>query len=93
MPALLAEMRSDLRDCPLSRVLIPMKKRWCYWGEGHELSYFYEEHPNLDSQVRILESVGAIRDVTSGSNVKKYLMTEGFVDFLGVAEQSRSTAG
>lgn len=93
MPALLAEMRSDLRDYPLSRVLIPMKKGWCYWGEGHELSYFYEEHPNLDSQVLILESVGAIRDVTRGSNVKKYLMTEEFVDFLGVAEQSRSTAG
>lgn len=82
MPGLLAEMRKDLSDYPLSREFVLLKKGWSYWPHGHELSYYYEDHPELDNKVRILQNIGLITDVTY-NNVSRYIMNEEFVRYLG----------
>jgi len=81
MPALLIEMRKDLLEHPLSREFVLLKKGWSYWARGHELVYFYEDHPALDSMMLIMENRGAIRDITF-NNVKRYVMTEELVEYL-----------
>jgi hypothetical protein len=64
MPALIAEMRADLRENPLRREFVVLKKAWSYWGKGNELVYFYDDHEELDSQLQVLASLGLIREIT-----------------------------
>ena len=81
MPDLLAEMRKDLAARPLSREFVILKKVWRYWGRGHELVYYLDDHPELEIELLILQNHGLIRDITF-NNVKRYIFTEEFVRYL-----------
>jgi hypothetical protein len=81
MPDLIAEMRKDLTDNPLSREFVALKKSGAYWSKGHELAYFYEEHPDLDNKLRILESLGLVQDITY-NNTKRFVVTEKLAEYL-----------
>ena len=48
------------------------------------LRYYYDDHPDLDDKIRILESLGLVKDVTRGSNIRYYLITEPFADYLKI---------
>jgi hypothetical protein len=82
MPELIAEMRVDLKGSPLARRFVCMKKGWSVWTDA--LRYYYDDHPNLDDKVRILQSLGLVTDVTRGTNIRYYLITESFADYLKI---------
>jgi hypothetical protein len=82
MPALLAEMRTDLAAYPLRREFIVKKRSWSYWSNGNELVYYYEDHPELDDKLRLLESSSLVRGTTY-NNVKRYLILEELAEYLG----------
>jgi hypothetical protein len=82
MPDLLEEIRTDLAAQPLSREFVLLKKAWSYWPGGNELSYFYEDHPELDNKLRILQNYGLVQEITF-NEVKRYIFTEGFVRYFG----------
>jgi hypothetical protein len=82
MPALLAEMRQDLADNTLRRELVVLKRNWSYWAKGNELFYFYDDHPELDNMLLILQNEGLIQDITY-NNTKRYLMSEQLAEYLG----------
>jgi hypothetical protein len=82
MPDLLAEMRKDLIDYPLSREFVVLKKGWSYCASGHELEYYFEDHPELENKLRILLNYGLIQDVTH-TNVSRYVISEKFARYLG----------
>lgn len=81
MPDLLAEMRNDLVQYPLSREFVLLKRSWTYWARGEELMYYFDDHPQLKNQVMILENCGLVTDVTRTS-VDRYRMSEDFVECL-----------
>jgi hypothetical protein len=90
MPTLLAEMRADLQKHPIAREFILFKKSWSYNGDGRLLlTYFYDDHPDLDSKILIMQNVGVIRDITF-NNVKRYAMQEELVDYLRVPSSAGS---
>ncbi len=82
IPDLLAEMRKDLTENPLSREFVVLKKGWSYWASGHELVYYFEDHPQLENKLRILLNNGLIQDVTH-TNVSRYVLSEKFARYLG----------
>lgn len=82
MPNLLAEMRNDLAEHPLRREFVVLKKTWSYWAKGNELFYFYEDHPELDGMLQVLENLGLVREITY-NNTKRFLITEQLADYLG----------
>lgn len=82
MPALLAEMRQDLAANPLRRELVILKRGWSYWANGNELVYYYDDHPELDSKLLILQNEDLIRDIRY-NDVKRYLMSERLAEYLG----------
>ena len=81
MPALLDEMRDDLAQHPLSREFVLLKRSWSYWAGGEELVYYFDDHPQLESKVNILENHGLVNNVTR-TNVDCFRMTEGFIEYL-----------
>jgi hypothetical protein len=82
MPALIAEMRQDLAAHPLRREFVVIKRSWSYRAKGNELFYYYDEHPDLDDKLLILENEALIRDITY-NNTKRYVLTEELADYLG----------
>ena len=86
MPVLLEEMREDLTNHPTTRMFIVLMRGWIYNplpGETFFI-YFIDEHDDLDGKLRILGSLGLIREI-SFNNVKRYEFTEDFVDYLAQA--------
>ena len=81
MPELLAEMRKDLAENPLGREFVILKKTWRYWAKGNELVYYYEEHPDLDNKLRILQNLGLIEDIAF-NDVARYVVSEEFAEYL-----------
>ena len=81
MPDLLTEMRKDLRANPLSREFVVLKKSWSYWSKGYELAYFYDDHPDLDNKIRILDSLALVKDITY-NNTKRFIITERLAEYL-----------
>lgn len=79
MPDLLSEMRNDLREYPLRREFVLLKKNWRYWPGGNELAYYYDDHPELDGMIHVLLNHELINDVTF-NEVARYTMTEELVD-------------
>jgi hypothetical protein len=82
MPDLLTEMREDLTKHALSREFVILEKRWTYWASGHELVYYFEDHPELENKIRILVNHDLIRDITHTS-VSRYVISEKFARYLG----------
>ena len=91
MPDLLDEIRKDLRERPLTREFVLLKKIRTYWPGGQEASYFYEDHPDLENKVRVLQNYALVREITF-NDVKRYVLTETLARYLGalVADFTRT---
>ena len=82
MPVLLEEMRDDLKKNPLHREFVLFKRVWSYNGDGNQiLFYYYDDHPDLDNKIRILENCHLIQEITY-NNVKRYRLSEDIVEYL-----------
>ncbi|MHB0878432.1 MAG: hypothetical protein ACYC5O_20545 [Anaerolineae bacterium] len=82
MPDLLAEMRDDLRDCPTNREFVLLGSRWVYNSGGKPfVSYYFENHADLENKMHVLENLGLIRDIAF-NDVKRYVMSEKLADYL-----------
>jgi hypothetical protein len=81
MPDMFNEMRNDLTTHPLSREFVILKKSWTYLAKGNELVYYFEDHPELENKLLILENHGLIREITY-SNVSRYIMSEELANYL-----------
>ena len=82
MPALFAEMRSDLESSPMKREFILMFKTAMYnAGRRKPLSYHYEDHEDLADKVGLLVNEGVVTDITYNS-VDRYMMSEALVEYL-----------
>jgi len=82
MPDIINEMREDLAKNPLSREFVILKRIWTYCASGHELVYYFEDHPELENKLRILLNHGLIQDITR-TNVSRYVISEMFARYLG----------
>ncbi len=82
MPALLAEMRQDVSAHPLAREFVVIKRNWVYLAKGNELVYYYDDHPDLDDKLRILENERLVQDITY-NKAKRYVLTERLAEYLG----------
>jgi hypothetical protein len=75
-------MRNDLATNPLSREFVVLKRGWLYNSGGENfLAYHYDDHPELDGTLQILQNLGLIRDATR-TNVKRFRFMEELVDYL-----------
>jgi hypothetical protein len=81
VPELLAEMQTDLSVSPFKREFVLLKRGWAFWNGGTAFEYYFDDHPDLDSKVQILENMDLVRDVTN-KNVKRYRMAEELVEYL-----------
>ena len=75
MPDLISEMRKDLTSNPLSREFVILKKSWSYWPKGYELEYYFDDHPDLENKLHILQNYGLIQEITY-NNVSRYIISE-----------------
>lgn len=81
MPALLEEMREDIRNNPTTREFVILKRSWIYNSDGPCFVYYLDEHENLEGKLQILANLGFIREITYNS-VRRFLFQEEFVDYL-----------
>ncbi|PPD59154.1 hypothetical protein [Dehalogenimonas etheniformans] len=82
MPKLLAEMRKDLVENPLKREFVLLQRSWIYNSkDGHELVYYYDDHPELDNMLHILQNRYLVKDITH-NNVARYVIDEKFARYL-----------
>jgi hypothetical protein len=81
MPTLLAEMRQDLVQYPLRREFVILKRAWSYWPKGNELFYHFDDHPELLSELQILENYGLVHEITY-NNTRRYIVSEELVEYL-----------
>ena len=81
LPDLISEMKADLADNPLSREFVLLEKKWSYGAAGNQLAYYFDDHPELENKIRILQNYNLINDITC-SSVARYVMTEEFAAFL-----------
>ena len=82
MPALIAEMRKDLRENIFTREFIIRSKKWTYNGsEKMIFSYFFEDHDHLHGKLTMCENYGAVVNITH-NNTDRYEFTEDFAEFL-----------
>ncbi|MEZ8792587.1 YtxH domain-containing protein [Vibrio splendidus] len=82
---LLQEMKQDLKnpDFKFHREFFLLSRSWSFNHAGKFLAYYFEEHEDLEQQLKILESHGLILDVTEyGKNVKKYQFSEHLAEHL-----------
>jgi hypothetical protein len=84
MPALLEEMREDLRNHPTSREFVILKRSWVYNARGFYLAYYLDEHEDLEGKLQVLINLGLIREITY-NNVRRFVLEEPFVDYLTAA--------
>jgi hypothetical protein len=84
MPGLIAEMRADLsREGDESvREFYLAKKTWKVNWSDPCFAYYYEDHPSLGSEIKILENYGFVVDISTGQNLKACRMMEAFVELL-----------
>ena len=81
-PRLVAEMRDDLQQGPLTREFILLGRGWLYnSGQTPCFAYYFEEHDDLLAVMTIMEHAGAIYSVKY-NDVDRYNFTEEFVLFL-----------
>jgi len=80
MPKLLAEMRQELMNHPLRREFVLLKRIWTYHFGGSELIYYYDDHPDLDGQMRILENLDLVEFLKD--NPRRYVMQENLAQYL-----------
>lgn len=83
MPELIADIKKGLtkEGYELTRELFITSNRFVLNVENPYFVYYFEEHKNLQGKMHILENYRFVIDMTS-TNVKKYRLTEEFVDLL-----------
>jgi hypothetical protein len=81
IPDLLAEIRADLADHRLFREFVLLEKGSVYNHRENYLVYYFEDHPELENQVRILENHGFVKN-TKYNNVARYVMSEELAEYL-----------
>ena len=82
IPQLIEEMRTDLKEHPLWREFILLRRGLIYNASKPDFfTYFYDDHESLDSKTQILVNYGATVDITFNS-VKRYNFSEEFVEYL-----------
>jgi hypothetical protein len=85
MPALIAEMKSDLEldNSQLVREFFVIERRSVAMGRSSKprFAYYVEDHKQLHGQLEVLDNRGYIIDVTSG-NTPVFRMTEEFVQLV-----------
>ena len=81
MPELLAEMREDLSENRLKREFVLLKKSWSYWAKGNELIYYFDDHPELQEKIQILENYDLVNNITY-NNVERFVFQEPFAEYL-----------
>ena len=81
MPALLEEMREDLRNNPTTREFVVLKRAWSYNSHGPYPVYYLDEHEDLEGKLQVLANLGHVHDVTN-NNVRRFCFQEDFVDYL-----------
>jgi hypothetical protein len=81
MPALLEQMREDVRTNPTSREFVILKRGWIYNSSGPYLAYFLDEHEDLEGKLQVLVNLGLIQEITY-NNVRRFVFQEEFVDYL-----------
>lgn len=85
MPALLEEMREDLRNHPTTREFVVLKRAWAYnSGRSLYLAYYLDDHEDLEAKLQVLANLEMIREITY-NNVRRFLFAEEFVDYLSGA--------
>ena len=81
MPDLISEMKNDLSDQnqDLIREFFIAKKVWTInFGEERRFIYYEEEHPRIWEMVNVLDNLGYVTKVKSGT-APIYRMNEDFV--------------
>ncbi len=82
MPDLLTEMRKDLSEHPLTREIIILSRSWVYSStKERDTIYYYEDHPDLEDKLRILQNHRLIQDIRY-TNTPRYVMSERFAEYL-----------
>jgi len=83
LPALLAEMRKDLKENPFAREFVLLGKHWMYNPDPNKpvLNYVFEEHPHLRDKLRMLEQYNLIQEITF-NKVDRFIFSEEFVSYL-----------
>ena len=81
VPDLLAEMRNDLTHNPFRREFVLLKRCWSYWGSDTEFIYYFDDHPELEGKVRILQNAGLVEEITE-ANVRRFAISEALVTYL-----------
>jgi hypothetical protein len=81
LPGLLAKMREDIKEFPLRRDFVLENGPGQYAMATTWFAYYYNDFPELDGMVRILENLGLTRDVSHG-NEKRFVITEELADYL-----------
>jgi hypothetical protein len=82
MPDLFREMREDFKRSPLVRQCVLLGKSWMCGSVVPEFRYFFEVHPNLQSQFQILENHGLVQSVYA-KIVTRYRISEDLATYLG----------
>jgi hypothetical protein len=81
IPELLDEIRTDLKDKPLWREAVLMKKTWVFNGE-HIFQYYYDEHDDLAAKFQILENHNLVSQIGYDASTPIYRFSEAFVESL-----------
>src|SRR5882762_5599439 len=81
MPNLVAEMRADLTDNPLGREFILLERSWIYNHRGNTLVYYFDDHPELENEIRILENREFVKNAKY-NNGARYVMSEELAEYL-----------
>lgn len=81
MPALVEEMREDLRDNPTTREFVVLKRGWAYNSHGPYLAYYLDEHEDLEGKLQVLLNYGFVHEITY-NNVRRFRFQEEFADYL-----------
>lgn len=83
MPSLVAEMRGDIVGAPFTREFIILSKQWCYNGDPEKpiFYYYFEDHDNLKSMLKVMQNYGAIIETTY-NNTDRFEFTEDFAEYL-----------
>lgn len=81
MPALLEEMREDIRNNPTTREFVVLKRGWVYNSRKPYLAYYLDEHDDLEGKLEVLANLGLLQEITY-NNVRRFLFQEELVDYL-----------
>ncbi len=93
MPDLLAEMRRDLSECPLTREFTVLKKIWVYSSsKERDTVYFYEDHPDIENKLRVLQNCGPMQNI-SFNNTLRYVISETLAAYLTGARTPSQAPG